>query len=172
MDKKLDKMDDEISKLQNHLAQCRMEDQKKDHDILIKERNRITNNTDNIKELKHENKEEHKTMNDNQKVLFEKVEQITGNLNQSMVMLTDLKRSAKIKIGLQTAVVAGVLSTIIAAIIIYASSFVYENIQNKLSDSDNTQILLNISSQIDNNSRQLQQLKTRTDIILYEESNK
>lgn len=164
VDKKIDKIDDEIDEIQNHLAQCRMADQKKDHDILIKEHGRITTNEFSLHEFKKENKEQHNEMNENQKVISVKLEQVSGNLNQSMLMLTDLKKTARIKVGLHTAVVAGVLSTIIAALIIYTSSFLFNNVKDNLSSEDSTRILLDISSQLNHNTNQLKKMDERIEV--------
>ena len=156
-DKKIEKIEDNIDDINQHLAQCRMNDQKLDHDILIKEHARITTLDKELAEYKNEHAEKHAELREERKATMETIETISGNLNQSMMFIKDLQKGARIRLGLWTTILAGVITTILATLIIYLFSNLPHNNNNE--SITNNEILLKISNRLDQNSKEIESVK-------------
>lgn len=158
-DKKIEKLEDNVDDINKHLAQCRMAEQKQDHDILIKEHARITTLGNEFKDYKSEHADKHAEMKEEKERLVETIETISGNLNQSMIFIKDLQKGAKIRLGLWTTILAGVVTTVLAALIIYLFSNLTHHTTNNNESLENNRILLKISDRLDQNSRDIESVK-------------
>ena len=154
-DNKIQKIETEIDKINHHLAQCRMDDQKADHDKLIHTENSIKVNSKAIIDLKNENKEQHHEMITARAALADKLEQVSGNLNQSMIYIKDLQNGAKIRVGLTTTIISGIIATTVAAGIIYVGTLILGRNEPTQHVKDSQTLLLEISKQIKQNSEEL-----------------
>lgn len=156
---RIDKIEDDIDKLQITQAKCRGPEQIKDHDIL----NTLSAKHDSLQtevtEAKKTNTKEHDKITD-------KLETVSGNINQAMMYIKDMQKNAHIKVGFRTAVIAGVLSTVIAAGIIYIASNFYENAKAKLTKKQDQELLLNISKQVMENSKHMKILSEKSPVYI------
>ena len=158
-DKQIDKITTEIEQINKHLAQCRMNEQKLDHDKLITTESTISTINQTLIDFKKENKEQHDLMINDRLILADKLEQVSGNLNQSMIYIKDLQNGAKIRVGLATTIISGVIATTVAAGIIYIGTVVFGEFKKEHQDQKSTKILIDISKQIKQNSEQLQRFE-------------
>jgi hypothetical protein len=161
---KIKKIVDDIDKINQHLAQCRMCDQKEDHDTLITAETTISTLSHNLTELKEENKEQHKEMVADRIILAEKVEQISGNLNQGMMYIKNLQNGAKIRVGMTTTIVSGIVATVLAALIIYLGTIAFGQV--KPHDNHPTdKLLIEISEQLSHTTTQLRKFESKINKI-------
>jgi len=158
--KKIDKIEDEIDTINQHLAQCRMIDQKNDHDKLIQLDSTIKVTNDDIKNFKQENIRQHKELKDDRIALADKLEQVSGNLNQGMMYIKNLQNGAKVRVGITTAIISGVIATIIATLIIYIGTLAFDNLKQNQIDATSKQLLLEISNKLNQNSNQIRKFES------------
>jgi len=137
----------DIEALKQNMAQCRRGEQKLDHDILNQQQSKI-------KEIENSNKEFRQETKSNITILFDKFEQLAGNVNQSMVIIKDFQENSKVKIGIYSAIISGVISTILAALILWmVASSVRQEEYN--SNSEIKHLIKEIGNKVDLNADKL-----------------
>jgi len=154
------KLEKNIDDLQDIKAQCRRKEQEKDHDIILIQKERIDTLYKSLDEHKNDNKEDKKEFKELNSDLTKKLETVSGNINQGMMYIKDMQRNAHIKIGFRTAIVTGIISTVIASIIIYFATTVFETYKTDKIKQQEQQILTVIAERLGENAKEMKRLQS------------
>ena len=106
--KNIEKIEDSVKSLLDTQARCRYDQQVQDHDELTKLGTKFETMEADQKEMK-----------DNQAKISENLEIVSGNLNQSMLIIKDLQTANRLKASAKTTIITSVIATMISAVLIY-----------------------------------------------------
>jgi len=159
IDKKFEKIENDIDSLQASQAKCRYEEQKTDHDDLITQTGRIDALNKDINEYRLDNKEEHKQINILINTQSNKLETISGNINQSMLYIKDMQTNARVKMGFKAIIITGVISAVIAGIILYFATSMFDSAKATISNKQHT--IIQFSKQLNESNRLLRRIEMK-----------
>jgi len=109
--KNIEKIESSVQSLLDTQARCRRDQQVQDHDELTKHGMRLETMEADQKEMK-----------ENQTKISENLEIVSGNLNQSMLIIKDLQTANRMKASAKTTIITSVIATIISAVLIYTGT--------------------------------------------------
>jgi hypothetical protein len=140
--KDVNKLEEHVESLQRTQSQCRGKEQQKDHDV-------ITTHTLKIENIENNNQSIKEKQND----IVEKLETVTGNLNQAMLIIKDMQTANKMKTSAKTTIITSVIAALISALLIYLCTIVLKDFKR-----DQSLYLQNLKQQ---NSSLLKELKKK-----------
>ena len=140
----------ELYKIKEKLAQCRLEEHKADHDKLIKMEEKLSTITVEIKKL-----------DDTQIDITDKLNEVASNLNLVTDKVVQIVSKDTKKSGLIYTIIGGILITLITGLITFMVSSSIKSIQQSADNKETIEFIINkkISEQgktygkEDNNSR-------------------
>lgn len=138
----------ELTKIKEKLAQCRLEEHKADHDKLIKLEEKVSTMTVELRKI-----------GDTQVDVTDKLNEVASNLNLITDKVVQIVSKDTKKSGLIYTIIGGILITLIAGLITYMVNSTIKNLQQQRSDKETIEFIINKKSEEgkygkeDNNSR-------------------
>lgn len=127
----------EISNIKEHIAQCRMKEQKADHDIIITQTGKINQLEQYINNFKNSQDKINTNVDAEIKNIKELTETLNGNINQTALIIKDLQNSTQLKKNAIANLIVGICVTVIAAFLLFLFSTAMHTYVAKLQKEEN-----------------------------------